>query len=148
MKKAIIILVVILVAGPFLAPIIAPYIPKAMSAERVRVAFDAAGYTAEGFTQSKFPQRDSVEQWNFRVREYSIELYRYDHEGKIVRNVENLKPDPGMAIVQTMNIAQQLGAAPTKSRPMIPARKRMWMIVVSGPDKAYCQQLIKVFKSS
>lgn len=45
MKKAVIIVVVILVAAPFIAPTLAPYMPKPMTIERITTAFDNAGYT-------------------------------------------------------------------------------------------------------
>jgi len=148
MKKAIIIIVVILFSAPFLSPMIAPYLPKPMTLERVTAAFDGAGYTVEGLTKRNGSYREGVEQWDFYINQYTVELHRYDHEGKIARNVANLQDDAGSVMVEAWNLSEQLGAAQPKSRPMLAARKRMWMILVTGPDKAYCQQLIRVFKSS
>ena len=148
MKNAIITLVVVLVAAPFVVPVIAPYMPKPMTLERVTAAFDSAGYTVEGLTKQSGSYREGVEQWNFYIAQYTIELHRYDHEGKIVRNVANLQDDGGSVMVEAWNLSEQLGAAHSRNRPMLAARKRMWMILVTGPDRAYCQQLIRVFKSS
>lgn len=144
MKKVLIFLVL----GILLLPVILRLLPEAMGVERVQQAFREAGYEALDLREVESPERDAVEQWRFTVDGYSIELFRYNSEGKIAKHVEYLKPDIGSAIVESMNLAEQLGAAKSRDLPSAVLRKGMWMIYVQGEERSVCTTLAGIFKRS
>lgn len=144
MKK----ILVLIGLAVLLLPVIVRVLPESMSVERVRQAFEGAGYEVHGLETVESPERDAAEQWRFRIDDYRIDLYRYANEGKIAKNHGYLKPDVGSAIVESMNLAQQLGAAPSKNLPTAVQRKGMWLFHVRGEDKARCRALADLFKKS
>jgi len=76
-----------------------------------------------------------------------VDIYQYDDEGRIVRNLEYRKKDAGTAIVETWNLAQSLGAAPSKNRPESSGRNGMFLIIATGDDQALLNEIVRIFKS-
>lgn len=144
MKKAIILIIAIVV----LLPVVVRLIPEPMSIERVEKAFEDGGYMIAGLEEAGTAQREAVQEWRFTVEGYRVEVYRYDSEGKIAKNLAYLQPDPGQEMVVAMNLAQQLGAAESKDLPSAAVRKGKWLIYVVGKDKSFCKTLAAVFKRS
>lgn len=144
MKKVLLLIVAILV----LLPVVVRFMPRPMDIERIQKAFEDGGYTILGLQEAATAQRDAVQEWQFTVEGYRIEVYRYDSEGKIAKNREYLKPDPGEKMVEAMNLAQQLGAAESKNLPSAVARKGMWLIHVVGEDESFCNTLAALLRKS
>ena len=144
MKKLLVSLVILVLAFPFLAKLI----PDPMSIERVRAAFEAAGYEVEKFDVIGTPNREAVAQWVLTVTGYRVEVYEYDSEGKIAKHLGYLAPDPGASLVTSMGIAESLGAAPDPNLPSVALRKGKWMVQVIGADRGRCQTLAGIFRKS
>lgn len=144
MKKLIVSLVILVIAFPFLAKLI----PDPMGIERVRAAFEEAGYEVENFDALDTPGREAIAQWVLTVTEYRVEVYEYDSEGKIAKHLGYLAEDPGASLVSSMGIAESLGAAPDPNLPSVALRKGKWMVQVVGPDRGRCQTLANIFRKS
>ncbi len=143
MQKIIIIVVGILV----LIPVIAMLKPKPITLERARAVFEDNGLIVESAEQVPAPQIQAVEQFTLQVNGARVEIYRYDDEGKIAKNYEYQKTDVGTAIVESMGIADSLGAAPPRATKSDAARKRKYLVVVSSNDDALRSTVIRLFKS-
>jgi hypothetical protein len=144
MKKLVILIVVLVLAFPFLVKLI----PEPMTVERVTAAFEAAGYVVANLEELAGPQREAARHWQMTVDGYRVELFRYDNHAKLVKNLEYLKPDAGSVMVEASNLAQQLGAAPNPNLPTAVDRKGDWMLLVQGEDKTKCVEIVRVFKRS
>ena len=144
MKKFIISLVILVLAFPFLVKLI----PESMSIERVRAAFEEAGYNVEKFDAMSIPQREAVATWQLMVTGYRVDVYEYDSEGKIAKQLGYLAPDPGAAMASSLGIADSLGAAPDPNLPSVALRKGKWMVLVTGEDRGRCQTLADIFRKS
>ncbi len=144
MKKLIISLVILIFAFPFLIKLI----PDPMSIERVRTAFEAAGYEVEKIDVIGTPSREAVAQWVLTVTGYRVEVYEYDSEGKIAKHLGYLAEDPGASLVSTMGLAESLGAAPNPNLPSVARRKGKWLVQVIGEDRVHCQTLANIFRKS
>jgi len=143
MRKVIVALVAILL----LLPIIVALRPKPITLERAQQVFEANGMFVEDAHAVNPPGIQSVEQFSMFVDSARVDIYRYDDEGKVAKNFEYQKTDVGTAMVENMNLAQQLGAAPPRRMKSDAARKRMYLIVVADNNDALRGTIIKAFKS-
>ncbi len=143
LKKLLVLALVVFVAAPF----VAPYWPKPASFERTRDALKAAGMQVEGYQETPAPGRDAAKGANLTADGIAVELYWFNSEGKIATQLEYTKKDAGTAIVESMNIAQSLGAAQPVQTPSASARNGMYMIVATGPDAQKVRQIVSVFES-
>jgi len=143
MQKIVVVLVLILV----LIPVIAALKPKPITLERARTVFEENGLIVESAEEATAPQIQAVEQFTLHVNGARVEIYRYDDEGKIAKNYEYQKTDAGTAIVESMGIADSLGAAAPRSTKSDAARKRKYLVVVTTNDDALRATVIRLFKS-
>lgn len=141
MKKALIIVGVLLVA----IPIVPKLIPEAMTLDKVESALTAAGYTLTDVRNVDVPRLGAIAMKEMTVNGASVELYEFDDEGEIAKQLEYQKPDAGSAIVETWNLSESLGAAKPKSKPVKAARNGMFMLVVMSEDKALRERVASVF---
>jgi hypothetical protein len=140
--KVFIYAVLILVALPFL-----PYIlPKAMTFERIRAGLEQGGFTLQDFQTLPTPGNEAIGQIAMTIDDAHVDVYQYDDEGKIARYHEYQKKDPGQAMVEAWGLAQSLGAAPSKNLPSLAARRRMFLMVATGPDEALLKRIIDRFQ--
>lgn len=142
LKKILIAIVVIVL----LVPVAVKLLPKPMTWDRMQNGFKNAGLTVEQFEVVP-ASMESVEQASATINAMMVDIYRYDDEGKIVRNLEYQKPDPGAAIVESWGLAQSLGAAVTKKIPTRSARRGMYLIVATGEDEASLDRIVQAFKA-
>ena len=142
MKKVVIIVVV----GLVLLPLLPKIIPKSFTMESVEPGFRTAGFTVEGARPVEPPQNEALEQLSMTVNGLQVDVFRYDDEGKIAKQLEFQKPDSGSAIVEAWGLAQTLGAAKPVNKPVTPERRGMFMIVVTGDDKALRLRIAESFK--
>lgn len=140
MKKAIPIIVVILIAIPVLPRLM----PTPLTMDGIEAGFKAAGFTVADM-QTPAPQLGAVEERLMTVNGASVEVYRFEDEGKIATQLEYQKPDSGSAIVETWNLSESLGAAKPKSKPVSASRNGMFMLVVIGEDKALRDRVVQAF---
>lgn len=145
--KAAIVIAVVVLAGPFVLPYIQQILPKAVTYERAQAAFTAAGMSVDSPHSVAPANLEAVEQMEMYVNGMLVDIYRYDNEGKIAKNVEYQKTDPGTAMVEMFNLAQSIGAAPSKNAPLFADRNGMFMIVATGPDKETLRRIVQVFTS-
>jgi hypothetical protein len=141
--KFVVLVVVVLAAIPFIPKLL----PKPASFERAVAAFQAANLEVTDYAEPQPPGLESIAQASMVVNGARVDIYLYDDEGRIVRNVEFRKKDAGSAIVETWNLAQSLGAAPSKNRPEASGRNGMFMIVATGDDQALLNEIVRIFKS-
>jgi hypothetical protein len=139
-KKLLIVVVLVLI----LIPVVPRLLPKPLTFERFQEAFLDAGLNVEQF-RPVTPSLEAVEQVSAVINGAQVEIYRYDNEGKIVRYLEYQKKDPGAAMVESWGLAQSLGAAVPQELPSRSARKRMYMIVATGPDQAVLIAIVTAF---
>lgn len=141
MKNVIIVIVVLIL----LLPVIAVLRPKPVTFERAVQAFEAQGMAVEYPEPVTPPELEAVEHMRMYVDGADVDLYRYDDEGKIMKQLEYQRPDSGTAVVEAMGIGASLGAAPSRNVPVSAQRNGMWMIVVKSPDGALRQRVVTVF---
>lgn len=143
MKKAILVAVVLLVALPFLPRLM----PKPLTMERVERAYSVEGARASDARKVEPPGLEAVEQLSMTVSGAQVDVYRYDNEGKLAKQMEYQKPDAGSVIVEAWNLSESLGAAKPKSKPVSVARRGMFMMTATSEDAALRERIIKIFKS-
>lgn len=139
--KNVVITIVVLV---LLLPLIVAILPKPVTLERAVSAFEAAGLVVE-YPETVSPSLEAVEQIHMYVNGADVNLYRYDDEGKIMKNLEYQRPDAGTAVVEAMGIGASLGAAPSRNKPSSAQRNGMWMLTVQSEDAALRQKVVKIF---
>jgi hypothetical protein len=145
--KIVITVVILLIAVPVLLPIIQGFLPEPITFERAVAGFQQAGLPVTDHTEVATPQLEAIAQLSMRIGNAQVDIYHYDNEGKIVKQLEYQKKDAGTAMVETWNLAQSLGAAPSRNRPSVAARKGMFMIVATGDDKALLNRIVNTFRS-
>lgn len=140
-KKLAIIALLVFISFPF----VVRYWPKPASPDRAKLAFEAAGMTVEDYATTDNPGLGGDYGANMVVDGAMVTVYHFANEGKIATQFEYQKKDVGTAIVESMNLAQQLGAAQTKQMPSAAARNGMYMIVATGPDDALVKRIASIF---
>ncbi len=145
MRKMLIGVVVLLLLFP-LIPIIKPFLPKAVTFDRAKDAFNAAGLTVESFNLITPGGLGSVESASMSVKGAYVSIYHFDGEGKIALQLAYQKDDPGTAIVASWGLAESLGAAKSKNIPSNAVRNGKFMLTVASEDRALRQQVVRVFK--
>ena len=139
MKNFAIAIVILGIATPFLLKLI----PEPLTFKRIEEAYRAAGYRLDNLRNEPRLGRDEAEAWSFYIDGYRVEVLRYTDRGKIANNLVYLKPDAGSLMVESMNIAQSLGATrPTEKSHA--GRKGMFIVYVRGPDRSKCETLARV----
>jgi hypothetical protein len=142
--KNVVITVVVLVA---LLPFILMVLPKEVSLDRAKQAFTDNGLVVEYDRPVVPPALEAVEHLTMYVNGALVNIYRYDDEGKIAKNLEYQRPDSGTMAVEAMGIGVALGAAPSRNIPITAERNGKWMITIQDPDAALRQRIARVFKS-
>lgn len=145
--KIIIAVVVIVIGVPVLLPVIQGLLPEPITFERVIAGFQEAGLPLSDYTELPAPQLEAIAQLSMRIGNANVDVYHYDNEGKIVKQLEYQKKDAGTAMVETFNLAQSLGAAPSRNKPSVAARRGMFMIVAIGEDRALLNRIVNTFRS-
>ena len=141
MKAAIVVIIVLVLAFPFLVKLI----PEALTVENISSDISGAGYEVSEPVPVEPAQREAAEEWILNAGdagEYRVEVYRYDNGAKLTTNYEYLKPDAGTAIVEATNIANELGAARPSTHSAVGKRGK-WVVHVMGPNKATCEALVR-----
>ena len=142
MKKVLIAAVVLILALPIL-PLI---IPKPVTFERIQAALAAQGLSVTDVREVTRPQNQAVAEVAMSVNGAPVHMYLYDHQGKIAKQLEFQKPDPGSQIVATWNLSESLGAAKPKNKPLSAVRNGMFMLTVESEDKALRDRIVRIFK--
>ena len=140
--KNVVITVVVLI---LLLPVILAIMPKSVTFDRAVDGFKAKGLVVEYPEPVNPPQLQSIAQMTLYVNGALVNIYHYDDEGKIAKNLEYQRPDTGTAVVEAMGIGASLGAAPNRNVPVSAQRNGMWMLTVQSEDKALRQQIVNVF---
>jgi len=143
LKKVLIGAVVIVV----LLPVLNKYRPRPASFERAQAAFAAANLSVYDYAEVAQPALEAVAQVTMHIDMARVDLYRFDSEGKIAKQLEYQKKDAGSQMVEAWNIAQSLGAAPDRNKPTQAARNGKFMIVATGEDEELLKSIVRIFKS-
>ncbi len=144
MKKALIAVVVIVV----LLPVVQRFLPKGFSYERFQAALETAAFeVTDAHRVDKPAVPGAVEQFSMLVNGAQVDVYRFDDEGKIATQLEYQKPDAGSVIVENWGLAESLGAAKPKNKPVLPLRRGMFMCLVTHEDKTLRERIGRVFSS-
>ena len=143
MKKALGVGVTILI----LLPVLAVLIPKRVTVERLQDALKSNGLTVYNVQKAATPSFGAVEEVSMTVNDVTVEFYRFDSEGKIAVRLEDMRPDAGQAIVDQMHLAEALGAAKPKNRPMAAARNGLTMLTATSEARDLNALIIKIFSS-
>ncbi len=141
MRNVVITIVVMILALPLILAIM----PKSASFDRAIQHFKAKGMVVE-YEELVVPaQLEAAEQMTMYVNGAMVNIYRYDDEGKIAKNLEYQRPDAGTAAVEAMGIGVALGAAPNRNIPVTAERNGMWMITIQSEDTGLRRQIAEVF---
>jgi hypothetical protein len=141
--KFVIVAAVVILAAPFVMRLM----PKPVTFERAKLAFEKAGMAASPFEMAASPGNRAVAEADLTVNGVYVSIFQFDNEGKIATAMEYQKKDAGSAIVATMNLAQNLGAAVRKETPSRAVRRGMFMMVATGEDRAMVERIAAVFES-
>jgi hypothetical protein len=144
MKKALIAIIALLV----LLPVILRLLPKPFTFERFQDALKSAGFVVEDARKtdaSSIP--GAAEQFSMVVNGAQVDVYRFEDEGKIATQLEYNKPDAGQAIVESWHLAEAMGAAKSPNKPVLAARNRMFMLLVTHEDNDLRERIGRVFNS-
>jgi len=134
---------VVLLAAPFAMRLM----PKPVTFERAKFALEKAGMTVGDFQMAQTPGQRAAAEADCMVNGVTVNIYQFDNEGKIVSAMEYQKKDAGTAIVETMNLAANMGAAVHKETPSRAVRRGMFMLVATGEDKRMVERIASVFES-
>jgi len=146
MSDGVKIILVIVAVVLILVPVLPKILPKPMTFERIKAGFEAAGLPLTDYAPLPQPGLEAVEQVGMYIGDVRVDVYHYDDEGKIAKQLEYQKKDAGTAIVETWNLAQSLGAAPSRNLPSMAARRGRFMAVATGPNEAMVKRVIEVFR--
>lgn len=146
LKKLGIAALVLFLCVPMMPKILNTLSPKPLTFTRVEEALRARGMSVDQVTKIEPPQLESVAQVGMYVNGANVALYKYDSEGKIVKQLEYQKPDSGTVAVEAMGIAQSLGARVRHQMPLTATRNGMMMLVVASDDKGLNLQIAKIFE--
>lgn len=127
-------IIIAIVVALLLLPVAAKLMPKPLTFERFQNAFTRDGMKVEEVLPASAPGNEAIAQVSMKVDGATVDIYQYEDEGKIAKNYEYQKPDVGQAIVDSMHLAEALGAAKPKNIPTSAARKGMFMLVVASED--------------
>ena len=144
MKKALIAIIALLV----LLPVILRLLPKPFTFDRFQAALKSAGFVVDNASKvdtATIP--GAVEQFSMVVNGAQVDVYRFEDEGKIATQLEYNKPDPGQVIVESWHLAEAMGAAKNPNKPVLAARNRMFMLLVTHEDNDLRERIGRVFKS-
>ena len=142
MRKVIVVVVIVL-----LIPLIARMMPKEVTFERVQAAMEGCGLVVSDVNRTPTSTYGAVEMMTMNVGGASVEIYKFEDEGKIVKQLEFEKPDSGSVIVETWNLSESLGAAKPKRLPREAVRKGMFMLAVTCETKSIRERVIHVFRT-
>ena len=140
--KIIVWIVVILL----LFPVIVALRPKPMTFDRIQKGFATQGLTATDVHESN-PSLESIAQLTMTIEGATVDIYQFDDEGKIAKQLAYQQPDPGQAMVEASGLRQALGAAPLSPIKTDATRRGMFMLTVSGESGEVRARVIKAFKS-
>jgi hypothetical protein len=141
--KFVIVAAVLLLAAPFLMRLL----PEPVTFDRAKLAFGQAGLSVSDFQMAATPGQRAVAEAYMMVNGVSVSIFQFDHEGKISTAMEYQKKDAGSVMVESMNLAQNLGAAVRKETPSRAVRRGMFMLVATGQDQAMVNRIADVFES-
>ena len=141
--KFVIFLVVIVVAAPFVMRLM----PKPVTFDGAKAAFEKAGFTISQYGMAQTPGQRAAAEADLIVNGVYVSIFQFDNEGKIATAMEYQKKDAGSAIVESMNLAQSLGAAVHKDTPSRAVRRGMFMMIATGQDQAMVDRIASVFES-
>lgn len=130
-----------LLALPFLPGLL----PKAVTFERAEQAYRDSGLEVQEWARAASPGLEASEEVRAQISGATVNLYRYTNEGKIAKQLEYQKQDPGSAMVEAWGLAQSLGAAQSHQTPTRSARNGKFMIVATGEDTALLNQIVQIF---
>ena len=122
-------------------------LPKPVTFDRARLAFETAGLTITEFQMAQSPGQRAIAEADLTVNGVYVNIFLFDNEGKIVTAMEYQKKDAGSAIVEQMHLAENLGAAVRKETPSIPVRRGMYMMIATGQDLAMVKRIAAVFEA-
>ncbi|NIA13314.1 MAG: hypothetical protein GWP08_04480 [Nitrospiraceae bacterium] len=142
MRKVIVVVVIVL-----LLPLIAQMMPKEVTFERAQAVIENCGLVVSDVKRTATSTYGAVEMMTMNVGGARVEIYRFDNEGKIVKQLEFEKPDAGSVIVETWNLSESLGAAKPKRLPRVAVRNGMFMLAVTCETKSIRDRVIRVFQS-
>jgi hypothetical protein len=134
---------VILLAAPFAMRLI----PKPVTFERAKLAFEKAGLTMSQSQMAQNPGQRAVAEMDMIINDVYVSIFLFDNEGKIVTAMEYQKKDAGSAIVEKIHLAENLGAAVRKETPSMAVRRGMFMMVATGQDRAMVERIAGIFES-
>lgn len=140
--------VIAIIVGLFLLPVVVKILPKPLTFERFEKSFERNGMKVEDIQPAGAPANEAIAQASMKVDGAQVDLYQYDDEGKIAKNFEYQKPDVGQAIVDSMHLAEALGAAKPKNIPTSAARRGMFMLVVASEDGALRARVVAAFQGA
>ena len=144
MKKV----VIAVVAFVVLLPVVLRLLPKPFTVERFQAALEAAGFVVGDVRKMDAPAvPGAVEAFSMTVNGAQVDVYRFDDEGKIATQLEYNKPDAGTAIVESWGLADALGAAKPKNKPVLPLRNGMFMALIADEDKTLRERVGRVFRA-
>jgi len=143
MNMKVIIWIVIIIV---LLPVIVALRPKPMTFERIQKGFAAQGLVATA-VHEETPSLDSVAQLGMTIEGADVEIYHYDDEGKIAKQLTYQQPDPGQAMVEASGLRAALGAAPLSPIKTDATRRGMFMLTVSSESAEVRAKVLKAFKS-
>jgi len=145
LKKLAIVAVFAVLLLPFLPRLLA-LLPEPVSFERAQLAFYEAGLQIQEW-QEVAPSLEAVAQVCGVIKGATVNLYQYDHEGKLVKQLEYQREDPGQAMVEAWGLAEAVGAAQQQRVPSRAARRGMFMLVATGEDPAVLDEIVAVFRA-
>jgi len=140
-KKVLIGLAIVIVLLPFLVKVL----PKPMSFERVEKGLRAAGFAVENVAPVPNPMLDATEQITMTVNGCRVDVYRYKDEGKIRKQFEFQREDPGAKIVESWGLADALGAAKPNPVKTSVARHAMFMLTVASESEDLRMRVLQAF---
>jgi len=146
MKKIAIAGVLVLLALPILPRLI----PAGKTLDRFQAAFEEGGYAVERASVSTTPQLEAIGQLSMTVDGAHVEIYHFDDEGKIAKQMEFQKPGPGSAQVDAFGLSElaaAVGAAKPKNKPVTVARNGKFLLVVTSEDDALRARIKATFSS-
>ena len=155
--KSLIKVVVILFAVAAALPFALKLVPEPLAFGSVQKGFEAAAVTVQDYALADTPGLGAVRQAGMTLfppgagGELAVyaTLYEFDNEGKIAKQYEYNKPDPGAQMVENFNLSNIAAGVgrPRPPRPVGVGRNGMLLLVVTSDSKEAIRRVVDIFEA-
>lgn len=141
MRKGVLIVVVLVVALPFLVKLL----PKKLTIERIQTGLNR-DFLVANCKEEPNRWNEADQQWSMTINGQTTNVFFYTDPGVIAKQYEYNKKDVGTAIVESWGLRESLGAAPNPNMPTFIGRNGMFLLIIATTDADLGRRVAEAFQ--